>query len=297
MSKTLEKLFVLIPLLPYIQIQFSDAGWMDAMCFLERQHRPEARCSVPTLLPDRTRHPSSPTPQSFEAGRQPARRLREAACLPSEESRFPAPGQRRAKRLPTGPAAFPWATVPRECRCGACQPGPSWPRGPREGAPPGATVPSGRASSRRRLPAPGSRQRRTRRPGSLWAAGGEWQAPASPSHTPVSVSPPPAAAVAGHLCAAEPSRAALPAGCRAAGEAAGGSPGYLRGRRRLAVTLGGDSRGWRRGQERRCPEPAAPRPPGGGERGGGRARLRLLRRAAPHFLSPPVALLEAPDYK
>lgn len=75
----------------------------------------------------------------------------------------------------------------------------------------------------------GSRQRRPRRPGSLWAAGGEWQAPASPSHTPVSVSPPPAAAVAGHLCAAElsraePSRAALPAGRRAAGEAAGGSP-------------------------------------------------------------------------
>lgn len=148
-------------------------------------------------------------------------------------------------------------------------------------------------------PPPASpRQRRPRRPSSLWAAGGEWQAPASPSHTPASVSPPPAAAVAGHLCAAEPSRAALPAGRRAAGEAAGGSPRYLRGRRRFPVTLGGDSRGWRRGQERPCPEAAAPRPAGGGgERGGGRARLRLPRRAALHFLSPSVALLEAPDYK
>lgn len=93
--------------------------------------------------------------------------------------------------------------------------------------------------------------RRPRRPGSLWAAGGEWQAAASPSHTPVSVSPPPAAAVAGHLCAAEPSRAAPPA-CRPQG-LEGGRTGcrllsplraqgrYLRDRRRAAGTLGGDS--------------------------------------------------------
>lgn len=173
-------------------------------------------------------------------------------------------------------------------------PGPSWRRAPRERPHPVPSVPSGRASCRHRLPAPGSRQRRRRRPGSLWAAGGEWQAPASPSHSPVSVSPPPAAAVAGHLCAAEPSRAAprraacWPQGCRRGG---------CRLPRLPAVTLGGDSRGWRRGQERPQPEPAAPRPAGGGDRGGGRAGLRLPRRAALHFLSPSVALLEAPDYK
>lgn len=114
--------------------------------------------------------------------------------------------------------------------------------------------------------------RRPRRPGSLWAAGGEWQAAASPSHTPVSVSPPPAAAVAGHLCAAEPSRAAclpaaglrgrpsrLPAPFSAAGSGAlpaGPPPGCRDTGRRLA-------RGRRREQERLCPRraAAATRPP------------------------------------
>lgn len=101
-------------------------------------------------------------------------------------------------------------------------------------------------------------RRRRRRPGSLWSAGGERQAAASPSHSPAPGSPPPAAE--GHLCAAVPCRykATEPHRQRQRRVSRPGS------RRRAAVTLGGggggggDSPGGgAAGQERRCPRRAA----------------------------------------
>lgn len=140
---------------------------------------------------------------------------------------------------------------------GVAPPGSAQP--PAEGPPPAGPPPGA-----------GARQKRPRRPGSLWAAGGEWQAAASPSYTPVTVSPPSAAAAAaGHL------RAAVPPACRRARSHTGcGDIG-----RRLG-------RGRRRRQERRCSQRAgAATRLGGGA--GERARLRVSRRAALRFLSLP----------
>lgn len=102
------------------------------------------------------------------------------------------------------------------------------------------------------------------------------------------------------LSRAAPRRAALPAGRRAAGEADGGSSPlpaspraagrYLRGRRRAAVTLGGDSsEGGAGGQERPCPRPApaATRSPSLGRRAGSALAARLGCRGAQPFVRPP----------
>lgn len=139
-------------------------------------------------------------------------------------------------------------------------------------------------------------RRRRRRPGSLWSAGGERQAAASPSHSPAPGSPPPAAE--GHLCAAVPCRAVPLQGYRATQAAAeagqpAGKPAACSG------DIGRRRRRRRRLARRRRRGAGAPVPAAGGSRHspslwlwlwrrrGGRAGLRVHKRPALGLLPLP----------
>lgn len=161
-SKMLEKLFVLIPLLPYIQTQFSDAvdqrpGAMDAIStFWSGSTGRRRSVALPPSSLTGPGIPHRPLPKVLRLeGSRPGGSEKPLACacllgrfdfqLQVREGTSVSP---RSCCVPLSHSAGGEADVELASpdRAGAA----------RERAQPGATVPSGRASSRQRLPAPGS---------------------------------------------------------------------------------------------------------------------------------------------